>query len=252
MKEYPRWISKYFAPYDPIDLARKTQAIVCKGNSRKYTKFYCVGVYGGISTGYTVGCCLRCVFCWVDPSRDFPERMGNFFTPQQVFLRLINNAKKKKIPRIRISGGEPALGKGHLLNVLDLIESTDYHFILETNGILFGADKGYVHSLKKYSNIHIRLSLKAGTPEGFQQRTGAKASFYELPYQGIRHLKEEGISFHVACMSDPWLMPANERRSMFKKLKNLGYRDYLEEETCDPYDNSLVRLEKAEFQILKR
>lgn len=69
MQKYPAYLTKGFAPYDPIELWRLTEEKVCQGNARKYTDFYCVGVYGGISTGYTVGCCLRCVFCWVDFSR---------------------------------------------------------------------------------------------------------------------------------------------------------------------------------------
>jgi uncharacterized Fe-S cluster-containing radical SAM superfamily protein len=251
MREYPRLIIRDFKPYDPIDLARKTESIVCKGLSRKYTNFYFVGVYGGISTGYIVGCCLRCVFCWVDMSRDFPESMGTYFTPQQVFKRLVYNAKKKSTPRLRISGGEPTLGKAHLLGVLDLIEATNYHFILETNGILLGEDKKYVSMLKKYNNIHVRLSIKAGTSEGFQKRTGAEGSTYELPYQAIKNLKEEGISFHVACMSDPRLMPLNEQKSLLKKLQDVGYNDYLEQEICDPYPNSVVRLKKAGIHLFE-
>ena len=71
-KGYPGFLKKGFTPFDPLWLARLTEEKVCRGLSRKYTDFYCTGVYGGISTAYAVGCCLRCVFCWVDFSRDFP------------------------------------------------------------------------------------------------------------------------------------------------------------------------------------
>jgi uncharacterized Fe-S cluster-containing radical SAM superfamily protein len=70
-KEYPGCLRSGFEPFDPLTLASWTKDIVCKDSMRKYTDFYYTGVYGGISTGYTVGCCLRCVFCWVDFSRDF-------------------------------------------------------------------------------------------------------------------------------------------------------------------------------------
>jgi len=36
---------------------------------------------------------------------------------------------------------------------------------------------------------------------------------------------------------------------MIKKLKEVGYKDYLEEEICDPYDTSVIRLRKAGFSI---
>jgi len=251
-KEYPTYLVSGFKPYNPLKLAKDTETIVCRGDSRKYTKFYCVGVYGGISTAYTVGCDLRCIFCWVEWSRDFPEQHGKFYTPQQVFERLVFNARKRRISKLRISGGEPTLGKEHLLKVLDLINATDYSFILETNGILFGQDKEYVESLRKYKNVYIRLCLKAGTPEGFQRRTGASGEFYELPYKGIENLMDAGLKFHAACMNDPTLMPRDENQVMLRKLKELDYQDYLEEEMCDPYFTSVKRLEKAGYQIFKR
>jgi uncharacterized Fe-S cluster-containing radical SAM superfamily protein len=252
MENYPRFVTPDFKPYDPLELAKKTEEIVCQDSSRKYTKFYCTGVYRGISTGYTVGCCLRCIFCWVDWSRDFPENEKDSYTPRQVFDQLVYNAQKKKIPRLRISGGEPTLGRKHLLQVLDLVNTTNYLFILETNGILFGNDKDYVNSLKKYKNVYIRLCLKAGTPEGFQKRTGALGEFFELPFLGIKNLMEANLKFHVACMNDPVLMPLDEDKKMKEKLKELNYQDYLEEELCNPYYNSIIRLEKAGYQIIRK
>jgi uncharacterized Fe-S cluster-containing radical SAM superfamily protein len=85
MQEYPAYLTKGFIPYDPIELWRLTEEKVCQGDARKYTDFYCVGVYGGISTGYTVGCCLRCVFCWVNFSRDFPDPPSDQERPQETF-----------------------------------------------------------------------------------------------------------------------------------------------------------------------
>lgn len=251
-KDYPRYLISGFTPYDPLELAIKTEKIVCRGDAKKYTKFYCVGVYGGISTAYTVGCDLRCIFCWVEWSRDFPEQHGKFYTPQQVFQRLVFNARKKRVSKLRISGGEPTLGKEHLLKVLDLINTTDYPFILETNGLLFGENREFVKSLQRYKNVYIRLCLKAGTPEGFQRRTGALGDFFELPFIGIKNLMDAGLKFHVACMNDPAIMSREENKAVLKKLKELNYHDYLEEEVCDPYFTSIKRLEKAGYQIFER
>jgi len=65
---YPGYLREGFEPFDPIELARLTEAKVSRGSSRKYTEFYCVGACGGISTAYTVGCCLRCIFCEGKPA----------------------------------------------------------------------------------------------------------------------------------------------------------------------------------------
>ena len=252
MKDYPRYITPGFPPFDPIQLAKMTEMIVCRGSSRKYTAFYKVGVYGGISTGYTVGCCLRCIYCWVEWSRDFPESHGKFFTPQQVFQNLLLKAKKKRVSKLRISGGEPTICKDHLLQVLEFVRSTDYLFMLETNGILLGHDQNYAKELDRFSrNLHVRVSLKAGTAEGFQRRTGAVGKFYELPYLAVKNLAQTNLEFHVACMSDPRVMPKEERVAMLQKLKEVGYRGYLEEEYCDPYPTSVVRLEKAGYRLFQ-
>jgi hypothetical protein len=60
---------------------------------------------------------------------------------------------------------------------------------------------------------------------------------------------QAGVSFHVAAMTDPRLMPQDERRHLLRRLRETGYTDWVEEEVCDPYRTSLVRLEKAGFDI---
>jgi len=60
---YPSYLTKKSEPFDPLEVSKEGENIFCRGDSRKYTGFYCTGVYRGISTGYTVGCNLRCVFC---------------------------------------------------------------------------------------------------------------------------------------------------------------------------------------------
>lgn len=249
MEDYQAYLEKGFSPFDPLALSRQTEGIVCQCLKRKYTNFYSVGVYGGISTGYLVGCNMRCAFCWVDWSRDFPQKMGRFYSAQEAFDNLRNNARKRRIKKWRISGGEPTLCREHLLNLLRLVEGEDCLFILESNGLLIGQDRDYARELSRFKKAYLRISLKAGTAEGFQQRTGALRKYFELPYRGISYLMEFGAQFHVACMSDERLMPRSERRDMIKKLKEVGYDGYLEEERCDPYPSSITRLQKAGFTI---
>jgi len=249
VEEYPRLLRKGFTPFDPLELARTTEEIVSRGDARKYTAFYCTGVYGGISTGYTVGCCLRCIFCWVDFSRDFPEEPGEFYTAEQVVTRLIENAHRKRVARLRISGGEPTLCKRHLLAVLHLVEPTGYGFILETNSIPIAADEGYAADLARYTCAHIRVSLKAGTPEGFEDRTGARGEFWELPFVAIERLVAAKADFHVAAMTDPRLMPQAERAAMMARLRRAGYTRWVEEERCDAYPSTVKRLRAAGWDL---
>jgi len=246
---YPRCVIEGFEPFDPLWLARETEKLVCRGDARKYTNFYCTGVYGGISTGYTVGCCLRCIFCWVNFSRDFPEKYGDFHSAREVAKTLVRNARQRRLRRLRISGGEPTLCRQHLLALLDEVEDTGYDFILETNGIPLAGDETYAAELAKYRRVHVRVSLKAGNAEGFERRTGARGEFWELPFVAIERLAAAGASFHVAAMTDPRLMPPDERRSLLRKLRDIGYEGYVEEELCDPYRTAVARLRAAGWEI---
>ena len=249
MEGYPRVLRKGFTPFDPLELCRRTEEIVSREDARKYTTFYCTGVYGGISTGYAVGCCLRCIFCWVDSSRDFPERRGELYTAEETVGRLIENARRKRVARLRISGGEPTLCKRHLLAVLDRVEPTGYGFILETNGIPIAADEEYAADLARYTCAHIRVSLKAGTAHGFEARTGARAEFWELPFIAIERLLAAGADFHVAAMTDRRLMPRAERGALLARLRRAGYTDWVEEERCDAYRSTAKRLRAAGWEL---
>lgn len=257
MKVYPRFVTPDFEAFDAVELASETERLVTRsglsGQERKYESFYVVGVYGGISTGYAVGCCLRCVFCWVSWSRDFPEKFGNFYSPEEAFKRLREAALKHRVTKLRVSGAEPTLGKEHLLGLLEHVENSEFQlFILETNGILFGVDKDYVKRISKFTKPHIRVSLKAGTPEAFTWKTGAKPEAFEIPFQAIRNLLDYDVSFHVAAMSaDPRIMTTQERKSLAQKLTEIDPKllSNLEEEVMDPYDTTLARLKHAGIKI---
>lgn len=257
LERYPRYVTPSFEPFDPVELVKETESIVTRdgpnGQERKYESFYATGVYGGISTGYCIGCCFRCVFCWVSWGRDYPERFGQFYSPEDVFNRLREAAHKYKVNRLRISGAEPTLGKSHLLRLLELVEQSEFSlFILETNAIYFGVDKDYVNKISKFTKPHVRVSLKAGTPEGFTKKTGAKSEAFEIPFQAIRNLLDHNVSFHVAAMSaDPRIMTPKERENLIKKLAEIDPHLLadLEEEVMDDYKTTLARLKLADWKI---
>lgn len=261
--DYQRFLTPESKPFDPLELARETEKIVTRegleGLERKYVRFYSVPVYRGIATGYAAGCCLRCIYCWSNWSRDFPEKHGKFYSPKQAAQNLFEAAKRGityseywrkcicEVNKLRVSGCEPTIGKEHLLKLLEHVEQSGYPFYLETNGILFGADRDYVKNLSKFSRfIYVRVSFKAATPEGFTQRTGVIGKFYELPFRALKYLLDEGIYARAAAMTDPKVMPKEERRILIEKLNEIDpsarYSETLEEESIDAYDTTIKRL----------
>jgi len=250
---YQRYLEPAFTPFDPLELTKQTEAIVCRGDRRKYTKFICTRMYGGIATGYTCGCCLRCIFCWVHWCRDFPEKYGRFYSPAEAFRQLSRVACKARVLQLRISGAEPTLGKFHLLDLLERVENSPFNlFILETNGILLGADQDYARQIARFKKVHTRVSLKAGTAEAFTRKTGAVPESFELPFKGILNLMEAGASFHVAAMSaDSRIVDKHERQSLLDRLASIdpSLVDNLEEEVVSPYYNTLERLKYVGIKL---
>lgn len=264
MRGYQRFLTQGFKPFNPLELAEETEKIVTRqgseGLERKYTDFYSVPVYGGIATGYAVGCCLRCVYCWSNWSRDFPEKFGRFYSPREVAQNLFRAAEDgilysdywrriiPKVNKLRLSGCEPTIGKEHLLAVLRFVEESKYPlFILETNGIILGNDKNYVRRLAEFKDkLYVRVSFKAATPEGFTQRTGAIGKFYELPFRALKYLLDEGIYARAAAMTDSRIMPREERERLVQMLDEIdakaNYAKTLEEEIIDAYDTTIKRL----------
>ena len=225
---------------DPIELAAKTEKIVCDGTKKIYLRFGTTPDYGtGVATAYTSGCNLRCVFCWASETRDNLEISKNFYSPEEVFENLSEIVKKHpKIDKVRISDGEPTIGRQHLMELIELVEKSDISkFILETNGTLLGKDESYVSDLSKFRKILVRVGLKGGTPEAFSKITNALPEAFELPFQAIRNLYKYKVPFSIAAMSgDPRFMTPIERISLIVKLG-----------TIDP---ALVLKLEEEFTIL--
>ena len=232
--------------FDPVALAAETERAVCQGNKRKYLKFGSTINYTGIATGYAVGCCLRCIFCWASETRDQYMQEATYYSPQEVYDRLSAIARKKRLKQLRISDGEPTIGKSHLLELLELVERSDFkRFVLETNGILLGLDRAYARDLAAFKKVWVRVSIKAGTPEAFARKTGAIAEAFEYPFQALRYLKDEAIDVGVAAMSaDPRFMDPLERVSLIGKLAAIDPRLVLnlEEEMVILYTDTLKRL----------
>ena len=187
--------------YDPIALAAATEKVVVAGDKRKYVQLgRPLRFYGGTSSATEVGCNLRCKFCFSDQPVWKPKTTGKFYSPQEVFGGLTHTAKKHGYKLISASASEGTLGRKHLFGLLELVEKSEYIYILETNGMTLGHDRAFAWELKKYKNLHVRVSIKGTNPEEFYRLTGARCSAYDLPFKALKNLIEAGVSCN-ACVS---------------------------------------------------
>ena len=206
--------------YDPIALGTATEKVVVDGNRRKYVQLgRTLRFYGGTTSATEVGCNLRCKFCFSDKPVWKPKQTGQFYTPQEVFEGLAVNARKHGHKTISASASEGTLGRQHLFELLDLVEGSEFVYILETNGMTLGDDATFAKSLTKYKNLHVRVSIKGCNPAEFHRLTGARASAYELPFKALQHLIGEGVSCN-ACVSVSF-SDSKGIKSVEKKLESV-------------------------------
>lgn len=215
------------------------------GLERKYYRIRPARWYGGIVTADCVGCGLLCRFCWVaDAVMLNPADIGRFYTPRKVAEGLVALAKKCGLKLLRISGGEPTIGKPHLLSLLEALEGKGYHFILETNGILIAHDEGYAESLAKHKFVHVRVSFKGCCEEEFARLTGAKPKGFTLQLKALQALVENGVSCHPSVMAS--FSTRESLQSLTRRIKQISpdLAEKLEIEELILYPHVAKRLQK--------
>jgi uncharacterized Fe-S cluster-containing radical SAM superfamily protein len=228
--------------YDPIEMAVTTREIVCRGDRRKCYRFRPARFYGGIATADCVGCCLRCVYCWSRHVVTGPEQTGKWYSPDQVARTLVGIARRKRYRRLRISGNEPTIGREHLIDVLARIPK-DFLFILETNGVLLGADPDYAEDLSRFPNLHVRVSLKGTCEEEFSRLTGAIPEGFRWQLKALENLARQKVSVHPACMTS--FSPPENVSALRKRLRSIHPRlAEFEVEELILYPAVAARLEK--------
>jgi len=196
------------------------------------------------------GCNLRCVFCWSGFPRDHPEAVGKFYSPEQIFDITTSSAKKRGIRQLRITGNEPTIGRQHLLGVLELVDKTDFKFILETNGILIGHDPSYAEQLLKFHNVHVRVSFKAASPEEFARLTNADPDAFNLQLKALKNLHRTSVPSHPAIMTSFTTLENVEKLKHRLKEIHPSLAKSLETEQVILYPPVMERLKTAGIKPL--
>jgi uncharacterized Fe-S cluster-containing radical SAM superfamily protein len=236
--------------YDALARHRAVESLVTldgpSGHLRKYYRFRADRWYGGIATADVVGCGLFCRFCWVSENiLKRPDVSGQFLDPAEAAQKLLRVAKLRNLAQVRLSGGEPTIGRSHLLKVLSKVEEQRrLRFVLETNGILLGADASYCSELAAFRCLHVRVSLKGSCESEFEKLTGANGEGFKQQLEALRNLRDAGVSCHPAIMSS-----FSTRENVFQLRDRVTQ---IEPKLADDLElEELVRYPRVERRLLK-
>jgi uncharacterized Fe-S cluster-containing radical SAM superfamily protein len=237
------------ALYDPVTRHEAMEKLVVRategGQERKYWRFRFDRWYGGIVTADAVGCGLLCKYCWVsDAVMLQPVKVGKFYSPDVVTKILVEMARKRNLKQLRVSGGEPTMGKRHLLQLLDNLESQGLLFILETNGILIGDDPQYAGDLSTHQFLHVRVSLKGCSEKEFAVLTGAKPEGFTLQLKALENLLREDVRCHPAVMISFSKKESVQQLAERLKIIDSGLADDLEFEELILYPRVKRKIEE--------
>lgn len=238
--------------WDPLALSAEVSSLVEVKGTRRCSRMGAAGASGGSLTLYVAGCNLRCRHCWADQSREDPLHHSEPYAPQDVARRAkLFEREHRNLPPdhvLRLSGGEPLLSEASVAFISGVRGLIDRPMIVETNGLLMGAEPGIVKALAaiKPHAPHIRLSLKAVTPEAFEAITGAQGSACELPFKAIELMERVGLSYDLESVSlSPELMSPEERERLLSRLRDMGpgVLERLREEEITWYPEAVARME---------
>jgi uncharacterized Fe-S cluster-containing radical SAM superfamily protein len=188
---------------------------------KKYYRVRPARWYGGIVTADCSGCGLLCKFCWVkDEVMTNPATSGRFYTPKRIAGELLAIAKKRRLSQIRVSGGEPTIGKKHMLQLLHHLQGYGLNFILETNGIPIAADAGFAEDLSAFRDfVHVRVSLKGCDEEEFSVLTGARPEDFQLQLKALESLLDAKVGCHPSVMSS--FSTQDSFNALIRRLKDI-------------------------------
>lgn len=242
--------------YDAVVRHEAVEKLVTRNKGglqeRRYWRFRCDRWYGGIVTADAVGCGLVCKYCWVSDAVMFkPNVVGEFHSPEKVAEILADMAEKRGLMQLRISGGEPTIGKRHLLQILDNLKGKQLDFILETNGILIGHEDSYAKDLAEYPFVHVRVSLKGCNEKEFTMLTNAKPEGFSLQLKALENLINDDVACHPAVMVS--FSPDKSLEQLIQQLNGINKKlvDNLETEELILYPSVKRKILKHGLKWLR-
>ncbi len=185
---------------DPVREAERIEEVVVRSNRGSVLRaYFTIGLHESYAENAVLagmmGCNLSCVYCMWPSSYINPRKIGRekYLSPSEAASRILSVAEDHGLGEVRLSGGEPTLGWEHTKELIRLLRDRRLRVVLETNGILPAIREDIVSDIAGYTEIMVRVSIKAATPEIFETLTRTPARYHDYPFIFIERLVEAGV-----------------------------------------------------------
>lgn len=157
----------------------------------------------------TQRCNLRCKFCYLGSQLN-----AEFDMPKEKIFNLIDQLDEVGCMEIVLTGGEPLIRKD-FLEIYKHIKARGILVIIFTNGTLI--NEKIVDCWKDSPPHWIKISLYAGSPEGYKKISGNRDAYRKI-IKGAALLKDANIDFSFRFLL------TNITIDEVEKMKNLADR----------------------------
>jgi len=146
---------------------------------------------------YITGSCnLNCRHCWIDPVFEKEGIAPDKFLPWEDIKKIVEDARKLGLGRIKITGGEPFLHP-EMCDILYGLKKMDLYLSMETNGTLIGEREAVA---LKDNAVRFSVSIDGPTAELHDSLRGVKGAF-DRTMTGLKFVRREKLDFQViSCL----------------------------------------------------
>lgn len=136
-------------------------------------------------------CNLRCKFCYMAGLRKPEPDM-----PIKKLFNIINQLEETGCLDLTLLGGEPLI-RDDFVELYKYIKKKGLLVVILTNGTLITSE--IANCFKGYPPTHLRISIYAGSNEGYEKISGSKGIFSKLE-ESLKILKKEGVKFVLQAL----------------------------------------------------
>ena len=134
-------------------------------------------------------CNLNCEHCWV-PKDSYDT---SSILSEEKIDEILDFIKRKKIPNIKISGGEPLIYKDTISVIIKFAQENGINVSIETNGTLL--DKDFIKD-HLYEKLHYSVSLDSANPQEYDRFRGMTGAFFKT-HEAIKSLVKYDVNFNI-------------------------------------------------------